>query len=58
MPVHAGRDNVGAFYQWGSSGKKYHYKTSDPAGRARAKKRAEAQGKAAYANGYEGKRSV
>lgn len=48
MPVHTGRDSKGVYYQWGKSGKKYR-------GRG-AKARAEKQGRAAYANGYKGKK--
>jgi hypothetical protein len=44
MPVH--KTNGG--YQWGSHGKVYKGKN--------AKEKAEEQGKAAYANGYKGKK--
>jgi uncharacterized protein len=43
MPVH----KKGSGYQWGNHGKVYHGK--------KAKKKAEAQAKAAYANGYKGR---
>lgn len=54
MPVHRGKDSKGLFYQWGDSGKKYHYKSGDKASKERAKKKAEKQGQAAYASGYKG----
>lgn len=44
MPVHPVK---GGGYQWGSHGKVYRGKN--------AKKKAAAQGRAAYANGYRGK---
>lgn len=44
MPVH----KKGKGYQWGNSGKVYTGKG--------AKKKAAAQGRAAYANGYKGKK--
>jgi hypothetical protein len=53
MPVHIGKDSRGCFCQWGRQ-KKYYYKCGDPAARERARKKAEAQGKAAYAHGYRG----
>ncbi len=46
MPVHAGTDSKGKYYQWGSHGKKYRGTS--------AKSKAAAQGRAAYANGYRG----
>lgn len=52
MPTHKGHDSNGSYYQWGDSGKKYYYKNSD--GASRAKSKADAQGRAAYANGYKG----
>jgi len=45
MPVHKTKSGG---YQWGSHGKIYYGKN--------AKKRAAAQGRAAYASGYKGKR--
>lgn len=53
MPVHTGKDSKGCFAQWGSK-KKYHYKCGDMAARKRAKKKAAAQGSAAYSRGYRG----
>jgi hypothetical protein len=52
MPVKRGRDKNGPYYQWGDSGKKYHYAVGDKAGRERAKQRASKQGQAAHARGY------
>ena len=54
MPVHRGRDYLGPFYQWGEHGKRYRYSTGDVRERAAARRKAEAQGRAAYANGYRG----
>ncbi len=54
MPVHRGKDSKGPYYQWGDSGKKYHYETGKKASRDRAKERAERQGRAARAHGYKG----
>lgn len=55
MPVHRSKDSKGPYYQWGDSGKKYHYTAGDKKSRERAKKKAEKQGQAAYASGYKGK---
>ena len=52
MPVHRGKDGDGPYYQWGDSGKKYHYESGDQASRKRAKEKAEKQGRAARAAGY------
>ena len=54
MPVHRGKDSDGPFYQWGDSGKKYHYESGDESSRKKAKGKAERQGKAARASGYRG----
>ncbi len=54
MPVHRGKDGDGPYYQWGDSGKKYHYESGDAESREAAKEQAEAQGRAAHAAGYEG----
>jgi hypothetical protein len=54
MPVHRSKDGKGPYYQWGESGKKYHYETGDAQSRERAKKKAEKQGRAARAAGYRG----
>ncbi len=52
MPVHPGKDSKGSYYQWGNSGKKYHYKAGDKASREKAKSDAARQGRVAHANGY------
>jgi hypothetical protein len=54
MPVHRGKDSEGPYYQWGDSGKKYHYESGSKPSRESAKKKAEKQGQAAHASGYEG----
>jgi hypothetical protein len=54
MPVHRGKDNKGPYYQWGDSGKKYHYTAGNDQSRSQAKKKAEKQGQAAHAGGYKG----
>jgi hypothetical protein len=54
MPVHRGKDNDGPYYQWGESGKKYHYESGDKSSRERAKDKARKQGQAARASGYDG----
>lgn len=54
MPVHRGGDSKGPYYQWGGSGKKYHYTAGSASGRKRAKSKARNQAQAARANGYEG----
>ena len=52
MPTHTGKDSQGCFAQWGGHGKKYYYKCGDKAAEDRAKDKANAQGRAAHANGY------
>ena len=47
MPVHKATKNGKSGYQWGQQGKVYTG--------AGAEKKATAQGRAAYANGYKGK---
>lgn len=54
MPVHRGKDAKGPYYQWGDSGKKYHYEAGNKSSRENAKKKAERQGRAARASGYKG----
>lgn len=54
MPVHRSKDGKGPYYQWGDSGKKYHYEPGDKESRESAKRRAERQGRAARASGYGG----
>jgi hypothetical protein len=54
MPVHRSKDGRGPYYQWGDSGKKYHYEAGNQDSRKNAKKKAERQGRAARASGYRG----
>lgn len=54
MPVRRGKDSEGPYYQWGKSGKKYHYESGNKSSRSKAKNEAERQGKAARASGYDG----
>jgi hypothetical protein len=54
MPVHRSKDGGGPYYQWGDSGKKYHYESGNPKSREVAKEKAAKQGQAARASGYRG----
>ncbi|MFZ0012941.1 MAG: hypothetical protein WAL25_02385 [Acidimicrobiia bacterium] len=54
MPVHRSKDSDGPYYQWGDSGKKYHYEAGNKSSREEAKQKAQRQGKAARASGYDG----
>jgi hypothetical protein len=54
VPVHRSKDGKGPYYQWGESGKKYHYESGNEESRKRAKARAEKQGRAIRASGYDG----
>lgn len=54
MPVHRREDSKGPYYQWGDSGKKYHYEAGNKQSRESARKKAEKQGRAARASGYAG----
>lgn len=58
MPIHQGYEVRGGerlgYYQWGEHGKRYYYTPGDDEERARAKERAEKQGRAAHARGYRG----
>ena len=54
MPVRRGKDGDGPYYQWGESGKKYHYESGNKSSREKAKASAERQGRAARASGYRG----
>jgi len=54
MPVQRGKDGQGSYYQWGDSGKKYHYEAGSKPSREAAKKKATKQGQAARARGYKG----
>ena len=52
MPVKEGRDDAGAFFRWGESGKKYYFDEADEASKEAAEKSALKQGRAAYARGF------
>ena len=55
MPTKCGqKDSKGYFCRWGSKGKKYYYNPNDKASRERARKKADKQGAAAHASGYQG----
>ena len=54
MPIHSGKDKQGSFYQWGKTGKKYYYVSSNEESRKRAYKKAQAQQTAIYSSGYKG----
>lgn len=54
MPVHRGKDSDGPYYQWGDSGRKYHYEAGKKQSREAAKRKATKQGQAARASGYKG----
>ena len=54
MPTHTSKDSKGCFAKWGGQGKKYYFTCGDAAARARAVKKANAQGQAAHAHGYTG----
>jgi hypothetical protein len=54
MPVRRKQDSKGPYYQWGDSGKKYRYEAGDKPGREKAKEKAEKQGRAIRASGYQG----
>ena len=53
MPVQRSKDGKGPYYQWGDSGKKYHYEAGNKESREAAKRKATRQGQAAHAAGYE-----
>ena len=52
MPTRMGKDSKGCFAKWGGRGKKYYYACGDAAARNRAKAKANRQGAAAHAAGY------
>ena len=56
IPTKCGlRDSDGKYFcRWGSSGKKYYYTPGDDASKEAARKKANEQGQAAHAGGYEG----
>lgn len=63
MPVHTGYDSnkkeePKCYAQWGSSGKKYYYTCNNEDARDKAKEKAAAQGRAARASGWQGKRKI
>lgn len=49
MPVRQGKDKNGHFFQWGDQAK-YYFDPKNPADKERARKKAEAQGRAVEAN--------
>jgi len=55
MPIHRGKDKDGPYYQWGKSGKKYHYTSGNKKSRERAKNKATKQAVAIYSSGYRDK---
>lgn len=52
-PTRCSKDSKGCYCQWGSKSK-YYYKCGDKAARARARAKADRQGRAAHAGGYKG----
>jgi hypothetical protein len=58
MPTQTGKDAQGCYAQWGNHGKRYYYTCGDDAARGRARKKADAQGRAAHAGGYAGNQGV
>lgn len=54
MPIHAGQDKKGHFYQWGSTGKKYYFDPDSKRSVAAAYNRAEKQQTAIYSSGWKG----
>lgn len=54
MPIHAGKDLKGAFYQWGTTGKKYYFNPENRRSKVNAKNKAEAQQTAIYSSGFKG----
>lgn len=52
MPIHRGKDSEGSFWQWGQHGAKYHWKKGSVKSCWQAYKKAQAQAKAAHANGW------
>ena len=54
MPTKTGKDSKGCFARWGDHGKKYYYECGNRKAREAAKKKADKQGRAAYAHGYKG----
>lgn len=54
MPVHQCQDGGKSGWKWGSKGKCYTYTRGSKEGSKRARAKAEAQGRAARAGGYQG----
>lgn len=52
MPTQTGKDSQGCYARWGNHGHKYYYQCGNKAARDRAKRKADAQGRAAHAHGY------
>jgi hypothetical protein len=52
MPIRSDRDQSGYYVQWGYHGHKYYYDPNRPRTFIRANTQANAQKRAAYANGY------
>jgi len=48
MPARQGKDKKGCWWRWGHSGKKYYYRCKDKIASARAKKKANIQGRAIH----------
>jgi hypothetical protein len=56
MPVHRGQDKRGAFYQWGTTGKKYYYTTGSSRSRSLAMSKAALQGRAIEWRKHDGRK--
>lgn len=54
MPIHAGRNYFGHYFQWGEHGKKYYFNPKVKTSERAAYLRAESQMRAAYLHGYRG----
>ncbi len=52
MPIHRSKDIKGPYYQWGRTGKKYHYIAKDKTSRMAAYDKAKRQAHAIYASEY------
>lgn len=50
-PTRCSKDSKGCYCQWGNQ-KKYYYKCGDEKAKERARRKADAQGRAAHANKY------
>lgn len=58
MPTLTHKDKDGCYAQWGLSGAKFYYDCNNETSKKEAIKKADAQGKAAYASGYKGSDDV